>query len=251
MPRPGRACSAYLLEAEDGAVCFDLGPGAVAKLQLVRPYTQIDAIVVSHMHADHFFDLVPLRQGLRYGPLRRETPLPVFLPPGGAAALDALRRAVAPNAPADFFASVYAVSEYDPERSVRVGGLRLDFARTRHYIEGYAIRAERDGASVTYSSDTAPYRLVTDLARDTDLFLCEASLGLASESGERGHSSAAEAGAMARRAGVRQLVLTHYGAADSAAELRAAARDCYPGAVDVADDGDQFSIFGSSRGNEN
>lgn len=251
MPRPGGACSAYLVEAGGSAVLFDAGPGSVAKLQLALPYTRLDAIVISHMHADHFFDLVPMRQGLKYGPLRREAPLPLFLPPGGRRALDALRRAVAPDAPADFFDGVYAVCEYDPASRLNVDGLSVAFARTRHYIEGFAVRADYAGASVTYSSDTAPCDAVVALAEETDLFLCEASLGLTGESGERGHSSAEEAGAMAQAAGAHRLVLTHYGAANSPAELHAGARAAFSGAVDVAEDGDQFSVFGTSRGNEN
>lgn len=251
MPRPGGACSAYLLESGSDAVLLDAGPGSIAKLQLWRPYAAIDAIVISHMHADHFFDLVPLRQGLKYGPLRRDEPIPVYVPPGGGRALAALRDAVAPDAPNDFFDGIYAVREYDPAQLLPLDGLRLRFARTRHYVEGYAIRAERDGASITYSSDTAPCEAVVELADGSDLFLCEATLGLAGETGERGHSSAEEAGAMARRANVGQLVLTHYGAENGAAQMLAAAATRFAGSVSVADDGDQFFVLGSSRGSEN
>jgi len=251
MPRPGGACSAYLLQTNDAAVLLDIGPGSVGKLQLATDYARLDAIVISHMHADHFFDLVPLRQGLKYGPLARDERLPVFVPPGGRAALAALRGAVAPNAPADFFEAAFATQEYSPMEPLCIKDLRLCFAPTRHYIEGFAVRAGRDGASVTYSSDTAPCDAVVELARDSSLFLCEASLGLSSEDGERGHSSAEEAGEMASRAGVGRLVLTHYGAAYSAAALVEAAKRRFNGPVEAADDGAQFSVLGSSRGSEN
>ena len=61
-------------------------------------YTQLDAIVVSHMHADHFFDLVPFRYALKYGPKRRAQRMPLRLPPGGSASLDALARRIARRA---------------------------------------------------------------------------------------------------------------------------------------------------------
>ena len=230
---------------------FDIGTGALANMREHLDYDVIDHVVVSHMHADHFFDLVPLRQGLKYGPLSRRERMPVFLPPGGRDALDALRRAVAPDTAADFFEADFAVSEYDPSPPMDIGDLRLTFAPTRHYIPGFAVRAERNGGSITYSSDTAPCDAVVTLARGGELFLCEASLGLGTEDGERGHSSAEEAGEMASRAGIGQLVLTHYGAGDSPDALVEAARRRFAGPVLAADDGDQFSVFGSSLGSEN
>jgi ribonuclease BN (tRNA processing enzyme) len=251
MPRPGGACSAYLVQTEGAAVLLDIGPGSVGKLQLAMEYARLDAVVISHMHADHFFDLVPLRQGLKYGPLWRDSRVPLLLPPGGRAALGALRAAVAPDAPADFFDGAFAAREYDPAEPLAIKDLRLRFAATRHYIAGFAVRVESDGASVAYSSDTAPCDSVVELARASGLFLCEASLGLDGEAGARGHSSAEEAGEMASRAGTRRLVLTHYSAAYSAPALVEAARRHFSGPVTAAEDGDQFSVLGSSRGSEN
>jgi ribonuclease BN (tRNA processing enzyme) len=251
MPRPGRACSAYLVEGGDALALLDIGPGSVANLQLVTEYTRLDAVVISHMHADHFFDLASLRQGLKYGPLARAGRLPVFLPPGGRRALDALRQAVSPDASGDFFDAVYDIREYEPSLRLEIKDLHLTFAPTRHYVEGFAIRAERDGTSMTYSSDTAPCAAVVELARETALFLCEASLGLGSEDGQRGHSSAEEAGEMACHADARRLVLTHYGSACGADRLIEAGKRRFGGPIEVADDGLQFSIFGSSRGSEN
>ncbi|HZV76385.1 MAG TPA: MBL fold metallo-hydrolase [Candidatus Babeliales bacterium] len=251
MPRPGGACSCYLVRSRDAAVVLELGSGAFAKLQLAIEYPSIDAIVVSHMHADHFFDLVPLRYGLKYGPLVRKARLPLWLPPGGRTALEALRRAVAPDAPPDFFDVAYQVAEYDPSQPLEVNDLRLTFRRTRHYVTAYAVRAECHGASITYSADTAPCDAVVELAANTSLFLCEAALGLGSETGKRGHSSAQEAGAMAQRAGAGRLALTHFGAAYSPEALVAAARTQFDGPVIAAADGDQFSVLGSSLGSEN
>ncbi len=83
MPRPGSACSSYLVQTENAAVLLDLGSGALGKLQLAIDYARLDAIVISHMHADHFLDLVPLRYGLKYGEPPRAERIPLWLPPGG------------------------------------------------------------------------------------------------------------------------------------------------------------------------
>ena len=221
---------------------LDAGPGAFSKLALAMDYAQLDAMVISHMHADHFFDLVPFRYALKYGPQRRAERMPLWLPPGGRASLDALRRAVSSDAPATFFDDLFEVGEYDPTQGLRFGDLCLSFAKTRHFVDAFAIRVERRNASVVYSADTAPCKAVVDLARGAALFLCEAALGLSTEAGERGHTSASEAGAMARQAGVDRLVLTHYGASQPGDALIEAAKRQFPGPVVVADDGMDFPV---------
>lgn len=242
MPRPGGACSSYLVRANDTAVLLDIGNGSLGKLHLVLEYSRLDAVVVSHMHADHFFDLVPLRQGLKYDSPPQVDRMPLWLPPGGATALDALRKAVTPEAPADFFDEVFSVSEYDPAQPLRVKDLELHFAPTRHYIPGYAIRAEHSGESITYSSDTAPSEDVINLARESRLFLCEAALGLGTENGQRGHSSAPEAGEMANRAGARRLALTHYSASWEPEALVEAAASQFNGPVAIVEDGMELTL---------
>ncbi len=221
---------------------LDAGPGAFSKLALAMDYSQLDAIVVSHMHADHFFDLVPFRYAMKYGPIRRAQRIPLWLPPGGSASLDALRRAVSTDAPATFFDEVFAVGEYDPRQGLLLGDIRLDFAQTRHFVDTFAVRAARGGASVVYSADTAPCEAVVNLARDAAIFLCEAALGLSTEAGERGHTSASEAGKMARKAGVDRLALTHYGAVEPGDALVEAAKRQFHGPVVLADDGMDFPV---------
>lgn len=242
VPRPGGASSSYLIRSDATAVLLDFGTGAFANLQLVLDPSRVDAIVVSHMHADHFFDLVPLRYALKYGSRSPGRLMPVWVPPGGRTSLDALRRAVSPDASEDFFDCVYAVREYDPAATLEVRDVALRFARSRHYIEAYAMRCECDGTAIAYSGDTAPCDSVVELARSSALFLCEAGLGLGVEDGERGHSSAHEAGEMAARAGASRLLLTHYSAAYRANDLVEAASAPFAGPVAAAEDGMDVAI---------
>ncbi len=142
--------------------------------------------------------------------------------------LHALVSAFAPEG-GDFLHDVFELSEYDPAQPLSIGGATLRFAQTAHYIAAFAVRWERDGASVTYSADTAPDGRVVALARESDAFICEATLRHGErEPGDRGHSSAAEAAEMARAAGVRRLVLTHYGEESTVRRPRpAGARDLH------------------------
>ncbi len=232
-----------MIRTREAKVLIDLGSGALSKLREAIDYPDVDAIVITHMHADHFLDLIPLRYGLKYGPLLREEKMPLWLPPGGEAQLRALTATFASEGSSDFLDEVFDVREYDPNGELYVGNIALTFAKTVHYIDAYAVRAERDGSSVVYSSDTGPCEAVEDLARGCSLFLCEASLGLASESGPvRGHLSAIEAGQMAQNAGARRLLLTHYGSEFAPDELADAARTVYHGPTAAADDGTELAV---------
>ena len=153
------------------------------------------------MHVDHFIDLLALRFRLvrdLAGIEAAQRCTTLHLPPGGAAVLSAVLRAVSFRE--DFCTSAFQVQEYDPQQPLALGTLRAHFAPARHYIPAWAVRLE-GGASLTYSGDTAPSAAVTDLARGSDLFLCEATLSKPEDGARRGHCTPAEAAAMARDAG--------------------------------------------------
>jgi len=229
------------LQTGAATILLDLGCGALGKLQLAASIADLDAIVVSHMHADHFFDLVPLRYGLKY--VRRLSErMPLWLPRGGRETLEGLRKIIGRDDNVDFFEGVFAIREYDAAEAIAIGDVRLTFCATRHYVDAFSIRADCNGASLTYSADTAPSPAVAEHARESTIFLCEASLGLGTEEGERGHMSAREAGEMARRADAGRLVLTHYPAAAEPAALVAAARENFSGPVECAVDGRELPV---------
>jgi ribonuclease BN (tRNA processing enzyme) len=238
VPRVDRACSAYLIEDADFAFSLDFGTGAFANMRRYVDYDALDAVIISHMHADHFLDLIPLRYAVRYGSKRRTARLPVWMPPGGIAMLRSMTNSFANEGAGDFLDESFDVREFDPVQPLPMGPGMLRFAPTTHYITSYAIRYDRGATSITYSADTAPDARVVDLARGTDLFLCEATLlaGEAEHGGIRGHSSSVEAAQMAADAGVRRLVLTHYSQEATPHDLAETAATIYPGEIVVADD---------------
>src|SRR3954464_15921039 len=118
------ACSGYLVEGGGVRVLLDCGPGVFAKLRRFADYTDVDAVVITHLHADHILDLVPFASGLRYAP--RQQPVPVAGWPGTSA--PSRPRLIAPiGAPealaalctagcmrADHIESAFALLVYDP-----------------------------------------------------------------------------------------------------------------------------------------
>lgn len=242
IPRPGRACSSYLLRFGGRAVVFDFGTGAYANLVRYMPAKELDAICISHLHSDHFFDLVPLRYALRYGPERRAEPLPVYVPPGGKAMLEGLGAFISGEGEA-FFDGTLALHEYDPAETLLAAGAEIRFAAVPHYIDSFAMRCTVPEGVIAYSADTAFDQRVVDIATEADLFICEATLGpIGVENGDRGHCSAADAGKMAAAARVGQLALTHYGIEQDPQALLAAAAAQFKGQIDVLDDHRQLPV---------
>ncbi|MBD5656038.1 MAG: MBL fold metallo-hydrolase, partial [Candidatus Eremiobacteraeota bacterium] len=238
IPRPARACSSYLFEAGEHAIVADLGSGAFGKLLQFRSAESIDAIVISHMHADHFLDVIPMRYALKYGRRTNDRRVVLYLPPEGDTMLKRLAGAFVPESPHDFIGEVFDVRTYDADSILRVGDATLRFAPTSHYIATFALRCEYGASSVTYSADTSPDERVTALAREANALLCEATLATEEEVDRpRGHVSAREAGLMASQAAVGRLVLTHYPHSADVVQLEASARAEYDGPVTVADDG--------------
>lgn len=259
-PAPGAPCAGYLLQSAGGSVLLDCGPGVLGPLRDAIALASLDAVVLSHVHPDHCLDLLMLRQALAYDPgVRRTQPLPVWCGPGDSELLGRLGEAFN-SGESDFWAPHIALHTYDPVAGLVLAGISMRFARTTHTRPCWAIRCQveatdgvgdgvTDGAvpasgSVVYSGDTGPSQAVEALARDADLLLLEATLleRLGNEDAT-GHLAAHEAGAIAARADVGRLLLTHTFASLGHTRIAAAAAAACPGIpVAVARAGDVWRV---------
>lgn len=252
----GGACSGYLVEEEDTCVLLDCGNGVFSKLRTHRDYTQVDAVVVSHLHADHIFDLVPFASALVYAP--RQQPVPVDRWPGTSrpakpalhvprGAKDAFRLVCAGGGMLeDHIETAFAVEEYDEGAELSVGPLRIRFAAVPHYLPTFAIEitsSRPETGRLVYGADSAPSEAIVEFAQDADLLLLEATLPRPERSGIRGHLTPGEAGDHGRRAGARHLVITHI--SDELDELwaRGEAQRTFGGPVDVAREGARYDVL--------
>jgi len=236
-PGPHSPCSSYLVEQDGFRLVLDLGAGSLGTLQRHIGLLDVDAIYVSHLHADHCIDLVAYSYARRYHPSGLPSRLPVYGPVGTA---ERIRNAFEAPPPGGLF-DVYDFCEV-PVGQQMIGPFTIRTARTNHPIECHAIRVEAAGRSLTYSGDTGVSQAVTDLARDTDLFLCEASW-THSESNPPGvHLSGREAGEHASQAGAQRLLLTHVVAWSDETAIAAEATASYDGRVDVARCGSTYQV---------
>lgn len=242
-PNPGEACAGYLVEGGGARVLVDIGPGVVAQLLRRHHPDELDAVVVSHLHADHMLDLVTLRYVYPWRARPREERLRVILPPGSADQMLELARGVGN---ARHFEDSFRLSEHDGTSPFAFGGLDLTPIETVHFIPCWGFRIEAHGRRLSYTADTAPCGGLEDLADKADLLLSEATLRTLDEDAQpperRGHLLPAEAGDAARQGGSRGLLLTHLPVEDDASQARRAASDAYGADVEIAEPNATYEV---------
>jgi ribonuclease BN (tRNA processing enzyme) len=215
----GGACSGYLIETERTKVLLDCGNGVFAKLRERVDYTELDGVIISHLHADHFLDLVPYSYALIYAP--KQQPVPVHIwegtdeparprliaPPG---AIETFRRVVGAWGNDDLIERAFRIEEYAAGDEVELGDIRASFHLVPHFVETFAVRiGSDDSGDIVYSADTRPGKEIVEIARNADLLIIEATLPRPERTGVRGHLTPEEAGEHARQAGAKRVVITH------------------------------------------
>src|SRR5260221_4146025 len=177
-PNPGGACSGYLLRQGETAVLMDCGAGTAGRIsQHVAP-NRLNGVVISHLHPDHYFDLVQVYYMLKFGePRPADLPprVPLVLPPGGQEFMRKFGKLIS-DRPA-MLEDIYDVRDYAADCEIDVGGLPFTFHRVQHYIMSHAMRVRgASGAVLTFSSDVAPCPPLIEAARNADLFMCESAM---------------------------------------------------------------------------
>lgn len=209
-PQPDTPASGLLVESGATTILLDCGQGVATRLiRHVEP-DRLSAVIVGHMHADHFIDLSALRYRFPWGD-RSDARVPVLLPPGGLARFAALAGVVSERD--GFFDDAFEVREYDPLTSEQIGELEVTYLPGRHYVPAWGVSlAGPGGQRIVYGGDTGPNPGLVDAARDADLLVCEATLGAATEDDPlvRGHLTLDEALEHGRAARAGQLLITHY-----------------------------------------
>jgi ribonuclease BN (tRNA processing enzyme) len=203
-PNPGGAQSGYLVEHE-GRLLLDCGPGVLARLREREEWPQVDAIVITHFHLDHWGDLVPWAFGAMFGPGRDAKHPAVWLPPGG----EEILRGFASRLGVAEMWDVFELHEYVNATAFHAAGLEVLPLKVPHYeLLTFGMRVSNGTQSLAYSGDSAPSDALPELARDVDVFLCEATL-LREEPDLRGHLTEQEAVHAFEESGARRLVVIH------------------------------------------
>lgn len=239
MSGPESAASSYLIQARDGdrtwSLLLDMGPGSFGSLMRLMEPGQLDAVFLSHLHADHMSDMISCHVYRRWHPDGALGPVDVYAPGGAMERV----RGVGGDGADETYGTEFAFHALAEEAPVQVGPFTVTAHAVEHPVEAYALRIEGPSESggravITYSGDTDECAGLVSAARDADLFLSEAAFVEGRDDVRGIHLTGERAGDVATQAGSRLLVLTHIQPWTDPGVVAAGARDHYDGPVEVA-----------------
>jgi ribonuclease BN (tRNA processing enzyme) len=234
--RAGATGAAYLIRHDTTAILLDLGQGSFPRLAGLLDPGALDAVLVSHLHPDHFIDLVALRHFLRWGPSHPRR-VRVIGPAGLADRLDALH--AEPG-----FASAALDFETLEVGRLLVRSLEVDVGRVTHAGESYAFRVSTPGGGrgLVYSGDCGLADDLASLVRPGDDLLTEVSFGRGPIPPGAAHLDGPTVGELASRTGVARVLLTHLLMGFDPDETVASVRAAFDGPAELVEPGDRFIV---------
>ncbi len=201
-PPPGGCCSGYLLQEENCNMLIDCGNGVLSRLQEHLDYQDLDAVIISHLHPDHFSDVMIMRYGLQmaFDHGLRSEPLPLYAPADPESEFERLP-----------YKNAYSVNSIEAGDTLQIGPFTILGREGVHAVPSMALRIRTASGLLIYSGDTEYYDGLSDFASGGDLFLCEANfLEKDIENNLPNHLSSAQAAQIAANAGVKKLLITHH-----------------------------------------
>lgn len=239
---PDSAASCYIVEAPfEGRtyrLLVDLGSGAFGPLQRHSTIRDIDAIALSHLHADHCFDMSGFYVVSRYHPEGRFAPTTVYAPDGAE----------------DFLVTTYGSGEdagmreqfvfhgWEDGGTVQLGPFAVTSVLVNHPVPAYAIRIATSTRSLVYSGDTGTTEALVGLVEGTDVFLCEASFVESGTNPPDLHLTGAEAGDYATRGRVGRLLVTHIPTWTDRDEVASDVKTTWDGPFEIVNAGSTYVI---------
>ena len=236
--RPGSTGAAYLLRTSTSSLLVDLGQGSFPALaSRIEPST-LDGIVISHLHPDHFIDLVALRHYLVYQlqPSRR---VEVYGPAGLASRIDAL------HADPGFCSAAFDLVDLSPG-VVSIGDFSVEAGLVTHAPEsdsfGFRIAARGGSIGLVYSGDCGRAEDLIPLIHGGDALLSEVSFGAEPVAAGAKHLNGPIVGDLAARSRVSRILLTHLQMDFDREATVASTATRFDGPVDLVDPGYEAEI---------
>ncbi len=232
-PAADGATAGYLIDTGEGQILLDCGSGGMSRLVKHTRVDKLDGVILSHLHYDHMADIGILQYAatgaIRNG--RMQGKLALF----------------APSEPVNMLAALYGdhseITIIDPARPVRLAGAWVEFVPVDHTIPCYAVKITYRGKVLVYSGDTSYCDSLVELARNADIFLCEATICEGSKhTTGAGHMDASEAGMIAGKAGVKKLVLVHLPGDGDFEHMRQSASAAFGGPVELPDTSRMYTV---------
>lgn len=192
-PKAGGSCSGYIIEDGETVILLELGSGTFSRLLEFHRYSDLSAIIVTHLHADHCADLAIARYAMDQGQYGKEKPLLI--------------------SPAQKDALLFRHIPAEDGLKMSIGGITVKLFTVHHTVECYGVKLTNgEGKSVCYTSDTSYFDGLVPEAFGADILLADTN---AKTTTGINHMSPTEAGKLAERAQVKKLLCTHISGAES------------------------------------
>ncbi|CAH0418430.1 MBL fold metallo-hydrolase [Periweissella ghanensis] len=199
-PAKGQATSAFLLQSQGFNLLIDCGSGALLALQKVLSPLQLDAVLLTHFHADHVADVGVLQHFWQLAPGPKKVPiLPIYASNQQPENFDKL----------DWPASTVKRA-LDVTKPMQIGPFTLTFFKTKHPVETYAVRIKEAGNchELVYTADTTLFDGLNDFIAGADVLLADTNF-LANQPNPRWHLTTTETAMLANTGHVKNVILTH------------------------------------------
>jgi ribonuclease BN (tRNA processing enzyme) len=239
---PDSPASCYLVEESfEGRtyrLVLDLGSGAIGALQRYCDLRDVDAIALSHLHADHCFDVSGMYVVCKYHPDGALPRIPILAPAGTAERLALAYGIEEPPGMTEQF----DFQECVDGGTVQLGPFTITTRLVDHPVTAYALRVATDTRTLVYSGDTGPTDALVELADGADVFLCEASFVESADNPPNLHLTGAEAGDCATRAGVGRVLITHIPAWTDRGEVESDLKSTWDGPAELVSAGSTYTL---------
>jgi ribonuclease BN (tRNA processing enzyme) len=227
-PKANEASTGYVIEQDGFKLLIDCGSAVLSKLQNYYQPEELDAVVLSHYHADHIADIGALQharliQGFLLGQI---STLPIYAHDGDPNEFSKLT-----------YKTITKGIAYDSNAELKIGPFTIQFLLTKHPVLCYAMRIEADGKAVVYTADTSFIEGFVSFSEGADVLLCECNFYGNQDGSGAGHMNSFDAGKLAARANVKKLVLTHLPHYGELQQLVDEAKQYYNGPTGLAHTG--------------
>lgn len=224
-PKANEASSGYVLEHDGFQLLIDCGSAVLSKLQNYVLPEELDAVILSHYHADHIADIGALQHArLIQGFLGKQmNTLPIYAHDSDSYEFSKLT-----------YKTITKGIAYDPTTFLTVGPFTIRFLLTKHPVTCFAMRFEVDGKSLVYTADTSYRDEFVSFSKGADVLLCECNFYGNQDGSGAGHMNSFDAGRLAAQANVKQLILTHLPHHGELTQLVDEAKQPFDGPISLA-----------------
>ncbi len=232
-PKANSATSSFLIEHEGFHCLFDCGSGVLSSLQNYITLDELDAVVISHYHADHVADIGSLQYSrlIQYYLGQPSPPLPIY---GHAQNEEQFAKLT--------YKEQTLGVEIKEDLSVQIGPFTVTFCPTIHPVYCLAMKFTVDDKSVVFTADTEWTDKLVSFAQQADIVFCEANLYEEHIGISPGHLAGSQAGTLAQQANINQLLLTHLPHHGDVNDILNEAKKTFSGLIEIAEVGKQYKL---------